>query len=37
MSDRGRLQGEIPLGYYRIRTMIERLENFPAELAQAVL
>ncbi|MEA2147632.1 MAG: 3-5 exoribonuclease, partial [Solirubrobacteraceae bacterium] len=37
MSDRGRLQGEIPLGYYRIRAMIERLENFPAELAQAVL
>jgi 3'-5' exoribonuclease len=37
MSDRGRLQGEIPLGYYRVRTMIEGLENFPDELAQAVL
>ncbi|HEY5317495.1 MAG TPA: HD domain-containing protein [Solirubrobacteraceae bacterium] len=37
MSDEGRLQGEIPLGYYRVRRAIERLEGFPAELAQAVL
>ncbi|MEA2196014.1 MAG: 3-5 exoribonuclease [Solirubrobacteraceae bacterium] len=37
MSDAGRLQGEIPLGYYRVRRAIERLEGFPAELAQAVL
>ncbi len=37
MSDHGRLQGEIPLGYYRVRRAIERLDGFPAELAQAVL
>jgi 3'-5' exoribonuclease len=36
LSDAGRLQGEIPLGYYRIRREIERLEGFPGELAQAV-
>lgn len=37
MSDHGRLYGEIPLGYYRVRRMIERLDGFPCELAQAVL
>ena len=37
MSDYGRLYGEIPLGYYRIRRTIEGLEGFPTELAQAVL
>jgi 3'-5' exoribonuclease len=37
MSDDGRLQGEIPLGYYRVRRAIERLEGFPPELEQAVL
>jgi 3'-5' exoribonuclease len=37
MSDAGRLQGEIPLGYYRVRRAIERLDGFPPELAQAVL
>ncbi|GAC1485520.1 MAG: HD domain-containing protein [Solirubrobacteraceae bacterium] len=37
MSDQGRLQGEIPLGYYRVRRAIEDLPGFPAELAQAVL
>ena len=37
MSDDGRLYGEIPLGYYRIRRTIERLDGFPRELAQAVL
>jgi 3'-5' exoribonuclease len=37
MSDEGRLQGEIPLGYYRVRRAIERLDGFPADLAQAVL
>jgi 3'-5' exoribonuclease len=37
MSDPGRLQGEIPLGYYRVRRTIERLDGFPADLAQAVL
>jgi 3'-5' exoribonuclease len=37
MSDRGRLHGEIALGYYRIRQTIERLEAFPAELEQSLL
>jgi 3'-5' exoribonuclease len=37
MSDEGRLQGEIPLGYYRVRRAIERLDGFPPELAQAVV
>lgn len=37
MSDDGRLMGEIPLGYYRVRRAIERLDGFPAELAQALL
>ena len=37
MSDHGRLFGEIPLGYYRVRTAIEAIDGFPAELAQAVL
>jgi 3'-5' exoribonuclease len=37
MSDEGRLYGEIPLGYYRVRRTIEQLNGFPTELAQAVL
>ena len=37
MSDAGRLQGEIPLGYYMIRRRIEDLPGFPADVAQAVL
>ncbi|MGA9859521.1 MAG: HD domain-containing protein [Solirubrobacteraceae bacterium] len=37
MSDQGRLYGEIPLGYYRVRSTIESLDGFPAETAQAVL
>jgi 3'-5' exoribonuclease len=37
MSDHGRLYGEIPIGYYLVRRTIDRLEGFPAELAQAVL
>src|SRR5262249_21755596 len=36
-ADEGRLCGEIPLGYYRIRRTIEHLDGFPQELAQAVL
>ncbi|HXR28066.1 MAG TPA: HD domain-containing protein [Solirubrobacteraceae bacterium] len=36
LTDAGRLQGEIALGYYRIRREIEDIEGFPAELAQAV-
>jgi 3'-5' exoribonuclease len=37
MSDQGRLYGEIPIGYYLVRRTIDRLDGFPAELAQAVL
>ena len=37
LTDFGRLQGEIPLGYYRIRRAIEDLPGFPAETAQALL
>lgn len=36
LSDLGRLHGEIALGYYRIRRMIEDIDGFPTELAQAV-
>ena len=36
LTDAGRLQGEIALGYYRVRRTIEEIEGFPAELAQAV-
>jgi 3'-5' exoribonuclease len=36
LTDAGRLQGEIALGYYRIRRAIEDIDGFPAELAQAV-
>jgi len=37
MSDDGRLHGEIPLGYYRVRRAIEDLDGFPEGLAQALL
>jgi 3'-5' exoribonuclease len=37
LTDQGRLQGEIPLGYYRVRREIEELPGFPPGLAQAVL
>jgi 3'-5' exoribonuclease len=36
LTDAGRLQGEIALGYYRIRRLIEDIEGFPIELAQQV-
>jgi 3'-5' exoribonuclease len=36
LTDAGRLHGEIALGYYRVRRMIEEIAGFPAELAQAV-
>ena len=36
LTDLGRLHGEIALGYYRIRRMIEDIEGFPDELAWAV-
>jgi 3'-5' exoribonuclease len=37
LTDVGKLQGEIPLGYYRVRRLIEDLPGFPPELAGAVL
>jgi 3'-5' exoribonuclease len=37
LTDAGKLQGEIPLGYYRVRRLIEDLPGFPPELAAAVL
>jgi 3'-5' exoribonuclease len=37
MSDRGRLHGEISLGYYRIRQAIEALDGFPEDLAESLL
>ena len=37
MTDLGKLQGEIPLGYYRVRRLIEDLPGFPEQLAAAVL
>ena len=37
LTDLGKLQGEIPLGYYRVRRLIEELPGFPRELATAVL
>ena len=37
MTDAGKLQGEIALGYYRVRRAIEDLPGFPEELAAAVL
>ena len=37
LTDAGRLQGEIALGYYRIRREIEQLPGFPPDTAQAVL
>jgi 3'-5' exoribonuclease len=37
LSDTGKLQGEIPLGYYRVRRSIEELDGFPPALAESVL
>ncbi len=37
LTDAGKLQGEIPLGYYRVRGLIERIEGFDAGTAEAVL
>jgi 3'-5' exoribonuclease len=36
LTDAGRLQGEIALGYYRIRRAIEEIDDFPRELALEV-
>jgi 3'-5' exoribonuclease len=37
LTDAGRLQGEIPLGYYTVRREIEEMPGFDPALAQAVL
>jgi 3'-5' exoribonuclease len=37
LTDQGRLQGEIPLGYYLVRRRIEDIPGFEPSLAQAVL
>jgi 3'-5' exoribonuclease len=37
LTDAGKLEGEIPLGYYRVRREIESLPGFPSELARALL
>jgi 3'-5' exoribonuclease len=37
LSDAGRLQGEIALGYYMVRREIEEVPGFPEDTAEAVL
>jgi 3'-5' exoribonuclease len=37
LTDKGRLQGEIPLGYYLVRSTIESIDGFDPDLAQAVV
>jgi 3'-5' exoribonuclease len=37
LTDHGKLLGEIPLGYYRIRREIERIEGFPPDEAEGLL
>ena len=37
LTDAGKLQGEIPLGYYMVRREIEELAGFPPDTAQALL
>ncbi len=37
LTDAGRLQGEIPLGYYLVRSEIESIDGFAPDLAQAIL
>jgi 3'-5' exoribonuclease len=37
LTDAGRLQGEIPLGYYTVRRAIEDLPGFDPALAQCIL
>ena len=35
MTDAGKLQGEIALGYYAVRRSIDDIEGFPPALAEA--
>ena len=37
LTDAGKLQGEIALGYYMVRSAIEEIAGFPPETAQALL
>jgi 3'-5' exoribonuclease len=37
LTDAGQLEGEIALGYYRVRRAIEGIPDFPAGLARALL
>ncbi len=37
LTDAGRLQGEIPMGYYLVRSTIESIDGFDRDVAQAVL
>ena len=37
LTDAGKLQGEIALGYYMVRRAIEEIAGFPADTAQALL
>jgi 3'-5' exoribonuclease len=37
MTDAGKLHGEIPLGYYRVRRLIDELDGFDPRTAEAVL
>jgi 3'-5' exoribonuclease len=37
LTDAGKLLGEIPLGYYRVRREIERMDGFPEADADALL
>lgn len=37
LTDAGRLEGEIPRGYYKVRREIERIEGFDPHLAQAIV
>jgi 3'-5' exoribonuclease len=36
LTDAGKLHGEIALGYYTVRRLVEQIDGFPAALAQAV-
>ena len=37
LTDAGKLQGEIQLGYYKVRRTIEDIDGFPPGVAEAVL
>ena len=37
LTDAGKLEGEIPLGYYRVRREVETMPGFPPKRAQALL